>query len=679
MTLVRLGSGVVASKGVGTKAALLDRLAYAGIATPAGVVLLHGDEAPNWSALSLTAPVVVRSAFSAEDGQASANAGRFASILHVNADRFPSAVDEVRASVTRVSDSDSVRTDVLIMQQVVAQHAGVAFSEPGWLDDVVNVVDGLADGLVGGDVAGERFDLSRLGKRTGEPTWHARLRLVLQQVRDELGDSGWDIEWADDGTTCWLVQCRPITVPLRRNEVFTVANHKEILPALPSTYMTSVIVACQAQLFAWYRNYDKRLPTDRPFIEAIAGRPFLNLSLLEDMLRLWGLPSRLVADSFGGTSIHNEPPNLQRIAKSAPVLLRQGLAQFTAILRPQTLRRPLKRIVSNPGATLSAQAQSAQDAYVMLVTGMIPLSSFLSGPVSILRRAGVLQEHGARLETISTQMSRASASALATTFGHRGIYESDLGRPRFADVPADQLPDHVASPATTHPTRSVRGILTLPLWFLTKRGLTVRESHRHECMCAFHSVRQAIMKRSTELAAAGILRSPDDVWLLTLDETIKLESGWKPSAPFWVDREAQRAAEAAVDPPDTVHRFDDPSTWNGSHESADRWSGIPLTNGVVRGMAWVLQEPSSDVPDHLVDPIVVVARSVDAGWAITFPLAAAVAVETGGDLSHGSIVLRELGKPAVTNLRGITRSIQTGELIELDAKQGTVKRVLPTS
>jgi rifampicin phosphotransferase len=74
---------------------------------------------------------------------------------------------------------------------------------------------------------------------------------------------------------------------------------------------------------------------------------------------------------------------------------------------------------------------------------------------------------------------------------------------------------------------------------------------------------------------------------------------------------------------------------------------------------------------------VVVARSVDAGWAITFPLAAAVAVETGGDLSHGSIVLRELGKPAVTNLRGITRAVSTGDLIELDAQNGTVRRFLP--
>jgi rifampicin phosphotransferase len=544
--VIQLASGLVAQAGVGTKAALLDRLAHAGISVPRGVVIVNGEPTPSWPSLALSTPVVVRSAFSAEDGTASANAGRFASVLHVTSSGFEQALHDVRASVNRVTEAASVRADVLVMEQVHALHAGVAFTEPGWQDDVVNVVEGLADGLVSGDVAGHRCDLSRLGPRSGEPHWHARLRQVLHQVRRELGDSGWDLEWADDGTTCWLVQCRPITVSLRRDEVFTVANHKEILPALPSTYMTSVVVACQAQLFAWYRHFDKRLPTNRSFIEAIAGRPFLNLSLLEDMLRMWGLPSKLVADSFGGTSIHNEPANVQRIARSAPILLRQGLAQLQAIARPHTLRRPLQRIVSNPGTTLAAQAQSAQDAYVMLVTGMIPLSSFLSGPVSILRRTGVLQEHGARLETISTQMSKANASQLGSTFGHRGIYESDLARPRFADVSLSSLPDHQTSTSANHPRRTLRGVLTLPLWGLTKRGLAVRETHRHECMRAFHAVRQAIVRRAEQLVIAGSLRSVDDVWLLTLDETIRLENGWKPTEQFWLEREQQRATDGAA-------------------------------------------------------------------------------------------------------------------------------------
>ena len=53
---------------------------------------------------------------------------------------------------------------------------------------------------------------------------------------------------------------------------------------------------------------------------------------------------------------------------------------------------------------------------------------------------------------------------------------------------------------------------------------------------------------------------------------------------------------------------------------------------------------------------------------------AGVAVETGGHLSHGSIVLREIGLPAVTNAAGATNLIVTGDQITLNAERGIVFR-----
>ncbi len=122
------------------------------------------------------------------------------------------------------------------MEMVTARHAGVAFSEPGTYDDLVNVASGLADGLVSGDVAGERLEIPRLER--AERGWPTRLRALLADVRRVFGDEPWDIEWADDGDVCWLVQIRPITAPTIRNETLTAANHAEILPRLPSQLMT---------------------------------------------------------------------------------------------------------------------------------------------------------------------------------------------------------------------------------------------------------------------------------------------------------------------------------------------------------------------------------------------------------------------------------------------------------
>jgi phosphoenolpyruvate-protein kinase (PTS system EI component) len=52
-----------------------------------------------------------------------------------------------------------------------------------------------------------------------------------------------------------------------------------------------------------------------------------------------------------------------------------------------------------------------------------------------------------------------------------------------------------------------------------------------------------------------------------------------------------------------------------------------------------------------------------------------VVVETGGDLSHGSIILREIGLPAITNVRRATRSIATGDQLVLHAGAGVVERI----
>ena len=74
---------------------------------------------------------------------------------------------------------------------------------------------------------------------------------------------------------------------------------------------------------------------------------------------------------------------------------------------------------------------------------------------------------------------------------------------------------------------------------------------------------------------------------------------------------------------------------------------------------------------------VLVARSIDAGWATTLGLVAAAVVETGGDLSHGSILVRELGLPAVTNVRGVRRAVAEGDTLEVRADAGVVQRLDP--
>ena len=69
---------------------------------------------------------------------------------------------------------------------------------------------------------------------------------------------------------------------------------------------------------------------------------------------------------------------------------------------------------------------------------------------------------------------------------------------------------------------------------------------------------------------------------------------------------------------------------------------------------------------------ILVAPVTDAGWTPLFLTAAAVVVDIGGPLSHGATVARELGLPAVVNVKVGTKLIRTGQKITVDGREGVV-------
>ncbi|RPI24764.1 MAG: pyruvate, water dikinase, partial [Actinobacteria bacterium] len=75
---------------------------------------------------------------------------------------------------------------------------------------------------------------------------------------------------------------------------------------------------------------------------------------------------------------------------------------------------------------------------------------------------------------------------------------------------------------------------------------------------------------------------------------------------------------------------------------------------------------------------VLVAQATDPSWTPVLARAGALVLETGGPLSHGAIVARELGIPAVLCVPGATRSIADGEMVEVDGYSGVVNRVAAT-
>ena len=726
---VVVGDGDIRTSDFASKASLLHRAAVAGLSVPPAIVIPDAS-ADEWIAAGCPLPpalsdgwLAVRSAFGVEDGSRESKAGAFTSVLDV----VSSDTAALAAAVRRVRYSGegiTGRRDVLIMRQIEAEYAGVAFTEREHEDDLVNVVEGLADELLAGHVSGDTYEIPRC--RRGEalddtlPAWGQRLQHTLQLTRDlarvnRWGSGDWDVEFVDDGTRCWVVQLRPVTRATVRNEWFTLANHREILPPLPSRFMASLIASCAGGVFAWYRRADAALPATRPFIEVFEGRPVINLSLLTDMFRTWGLPTRLVSESIGGRDVRPVGWRFTRVWTAAPALLRLLWSALTAVGAARRARLTLlSRDLLEAGGDIAPLVQAAQRRYVMLVQSMFGLTAAMSAPMALLRRTGTLAAHLSRQRTPGSDVVEALRRDVVPAVkdqpddvariavgepplsapgafewkqwlerhGHRGPYESDLAQARWREQPAAVLAllrhelAYPIAPQSEAP-RSAREWLTLPLWWLAQRPLRAREALRDDAMVAFAMIRELMHGAADRAVARGALRRRDDIWLLSVDEALALDAGVMYNTTFFDERERERRNEAAISIPETFRRFDrlrrDPR--KPVESSRDGWQGIGLAPGTVAGLAWCAEGPTASPPNGW-EPseTILVAHAVDAAWALLFRRVAGVVVETGGELSHASIILRELGVPSVTNVRGVLTDVKTGDSLTVSASRGQVNR-----
>jgi phosphohistidine swiveling domain-containing protein len=294
------------------------------------------------------------------------------------------------------------------------------------------------------------------------------------------------------------------------------------------------------------------------------------------------------------------------------------------------------------------------------------------------------------------------------TYGHRGVAEIDLGLPRWSEDPTyllgvlanyllhDQSGSHdnevapdvqfqrgaeEAEAMVAELTRRARkrGWLRGKLVHFCLRRIRdlsgLREMPKYTIVLLIAEVRRSLMPIGEELRRAERLEAAGDIFFLTLAEVhealggkdmrstvreqrmsyerelgrrhiprILLSDGTEPE----VEVEAEAAAGTATD---GVLR------------------GTPASAGVVTAMARVILDP---VGARLEAGEILVAPSTDPGWTPLFLTASALVMEMGGPMSHGAIVAREYGIPAVVGVPGATERIVTGQRITVDGSAGTV-------
>ncbi len=105
-------------------------------------------------------------------------------------------------------------------------------------------------------------------------------------------------------------------------------------------------------------------------------------------------------------------------------------------------------------------------------------------------------------------------------------------------------------------------------------------------------------------------------------------------------------------------------------QEGDKLKGVGASAGRVTGKACILHGPEDF--DQMQHGAILVAKMTTPAWTPLFAMAAGIVTDIGGPLSHGSIVAREYGIPAVLGTVAATRVIQSGQQVTVDGDAGIV-------
>ncbi len=201
-----------------------------------------------------------------------------------------------------------------------------------------------------------------------------------------------------------------------------------------------------------------------------------------------------------------------------------------------------------------------------------------------------------------------------------------------------------------------------------------RENWKNQAVRQLYTWRRILLALGDQLCQEGILLERDDIFFLQQEEVGSVASGWADFdvAQCIADRRDLYQQQCDMHPPHIVMgRFDlDQYHCSDSLPETDLLRGIGSSPGVVVGPARVIHH--CDDRATVRPGEILVAPTTDPAWTPYFIPAAGVVIDQGGLLSHGSIIAREYGIPAVVNVPQASRIIQTGQLIRVDADHGIV-------
>lgn len=310
------------------------------------------------------------------------------------------------------------------------------------------------------------------------------------------------------------------------------------------------------------------------------------------------------------------------------------------------------------------------------------------------------------LERLLPETAQTAIASFLEVYGMRGLGEIDIGRQRWREDPTYILevilnylkiedeslaPDVVFQKGEQAAQEAVKKLQeaardtfggrlkasVIKILAERVRALAgLRESPKFHIIQMMGIIRQALLISGQELTNAGTLEQPNDLFYLYLTELEELArdevKNWR--ALIAERRAAYKRELSRVQIPRLL-LSDGRAFYEGllaDESEGDKLIGSPVSPGYVEGIVRVVHDP---LKADLLPGEILVCPGTDPAWTPLFLTAGGLIMEVGGMMTHGAIVAREYGIPAVAGVHQATSVLKTGQVIILNGSTGDVLMV----
>lgn len=297
--------------------------------------------------------------------------------------------------------------------------------------------------------------------------------------------------------------------------------------------------------------------------------------------------------------------------------------------------------------------------------------------------------------------ARDAIQAWLDVYGMRGVGEIDITRPRWGERPVMLLPmllgnvknfgpgagqqrfeqglreaqkkeQELLERLQTLPDGQQKATETKQMIDRVRAFIGYREYPKYGMICRYFVYKQALLEEAKRLVQAGVLREKEDIFYLRLQELHDVVRTHRVDDQLIKQRKDAFRSYQALTPPRVL--TSDGETFAGAYRRHDvpagALVGLPVSTGVVEGRARVVLDVTEA---ELEAGDILVTAYTDPSWTPLFVAIKGLVTEVGGLMTHGAVIAREYGLPAVVGVEQATRLIRDGQRIRLHGTEGYVE------